>query len=57
MGRTAVNLQQKAIEQALKGNTTLMIFCLKNLAGWADKVEEKVISEISINIDSDDEKL
>ena len=57
MGRTAVKLQQEAINQALKGNTTLMIFCLKNLAKWADKVEEKVISEIKINIDEDDMEL
>jgi len=45
MGRTAVNLQQKAIEQALKGNTTMMIFCLKNLAGWADKQEIQQTTE------------
>ena len=39
MQRTATKLQQKAVEGALRGNTTLMIFCLKNLAGWSDKVE------------------
>ena len=39
MQRTAVKLQQKAVEAALRGNSTIMIFCLKNLAGWADKVD------------------
>lgn len=38
--RTALKLQQKAIEGALAGNTTLMIFALKNIANWSDKVEE-----------------
>jgi len=37
--RTATKLQQKAIEMALQGNTTMMIFALKNLAMWSDKQE------------------
>jgi hypothetical protein len=40
MGKVKVKLQQKAIESALSGNTALLIFCLKNLCGWADKIEQ-----------------
>lgn len=39
MGKVKIKLQQKAIEQALAGNATMMIFCLKNLCEWADKIE------------------
>jgi len=42
IGRTAIKLQQQAIDMAFKGNTTLMIFALKNLAGWSDKIENTV---------------
>jgi hypothetical protein len=57
MEGTATKLQQKAIQMAMDGNAPMMKFALTNLAKWSDKVEERVISEISIVIDSDDEKL
>lgn len=58
MQRTATKLQQKAIEQALSGNcNSVMIFALKNLAGWTDKNEIETTAKIEIKIDSDDSGL
>lgn len=48
MQHTATKLQQKAIEMALKGNTTMMIFALKNLAKWSDKVETETRQEMIV---------
>ena len=55
--RTATKLQQKAIESALAGNATLMIFCLKNLAGWSDKQEVEQNHSITLVVDDDDADL
>lgn len=58
MQATGLRLQQKAINMALEGDRTLMIFALKNLAMWADKIEtENTNKEISIEITKDDAKL
>ena len=43
---TGMKLQQKAISMALGGHATLLIFCLKNLAGWTDK--QDVENHVSI---------
>lgn len=50
ISRTGYKLQQKAIEMALSGNTTMMIFALKNLAKWTDKVEEDITGEVSVTV-------
>ena len=58
LSRTRVKLVSKAIEQATSGNTTMLIFCLKNLCRWQDKFDEdKVESIININIDKQDMNL
>lgn len=54
----ARKLQQKAIEMALKGDRTMLIFSLKNMAKWSDKIEQKQTTEsIHIKIDNDDSDL
>lgn len=54
-------LQQKCIELALKGDRTLMIFALKNMANWTDKNDQTIIDGgIKINevsLDNDDLQL
>lgn len=56
MVHTRLNLIRTAVKQAENGNTTMLIFSLKNLCGWADKqeVEQRVQS---IQIDREDDGL
>jgi len=39
MVHTRHALVRRALDQALSGNTAMLIFCLKNMCGWADKFE------------------
>lgn len=39
---TKVKLVSKAIEMAMSGNNTMMIFCLKNICKWADRTETNI---------------
>ena len=57
MEGTATKLQQKAIEMALAGNSTMMIFALKNLANWSDRQEITDTVSINMTIDKQDEEL
>ena len=55
--RTAVRLQQKIVEKALSGDNTALIFSLKNMASWSDRVESKVETTQEIIISSDEQDL
>lgn len=58
MGKVKLKLQQKAIEMALSGNTTMMIFALKNLCDWSDKNDVQVdLSKVKIEITKDESEL
>lgn len=39
LGSTRIRLMTKAITMADQGNVTMLIFCLKNLCQWTDKVQ------------------
>ena len=47
-GGLAMELQQVAIEKALDGNASMLMFALKNIAGWSDKVEQKVEQTLTL---------
>lgn len=39
MSKTKLKLIEVALSKALKGENVMLIFCLKNIAGWTDRVE------------------
>jgi len=46
LSRTRVKLVQKALEQAYSGNSTMLIFCLKNLCKWQDRFDDNETDSI-----------
>ena len=46
MGRISNKLQEKAIQMALAGDRTLLIFCLKNYSKWQDKVDIDITHQV-----------
>jgi uncharacterized protein YbcV (DUF1398 family) len=45
MVHTRFSLIRTAIRKAENGDNTMLIFCLKNLCGWADKQEQITIDK------------
>ena len=59
MGRTAVKIQQKIVELALKGNPKLLEVAAKYLAGWTEKAEMSLTQngELKIIISKEESEL
>lgn len=58
MVHTRLKLIRNALAMAEKGNPALMIFCLKNLCGWADRIESTVSnSDLRITISKEENDL
>ena len=58
MGRTAVKIQQKIVELALKGNPKLLEVAAKYLAGWTEKSDILIASgEVKIQISKEENEL
>lgn len=58
MGRTAVKIQQKIVELALKGNPKLLEVAAKYLAGWTEKSDLLITSnDVTIVISKEENEL
>jgi len=58
MVHTRLKLIRSALAMAEKGNPALMIFCLKNLCGWADKTETNVTNtDLKIVVSKEESEL
>lgn len=50
MVHTRFSLIRKAIQKAEGGDNVMLIFCLKNLCGWTDKVETQEDQTVQVNV-------
>ena len=57
MVHTRLMLVRSAVKKAENGDNTMLIFCLKNLCGWADKQEIDDSREIKVSISKDEQNL
>ena len=54
MGRVRMKLRQKQYEEAMRGNTTLLIWLGKQWLGQTDKQENKIETEVKIEVTEKD---